>query len=284
MNHSSHSYCYTWEGAVSWLRNQPQFRDLVLDAYYDDPLLSSASRYFQSSEWRAIKEYLPMNRGSALDVGAGRGIASYALAMEGFRVVSLEPDESPLVGTAAIQSIIDETQLDISIVQDLSEKLPFNDNSFDLVFARALLHHSTNIDSTCSEFFRVLKPGGVLCVVREHVISRRSHLQAFLDAHPLHSLYGGENAYLLSDYKHAITNSGLQLNLVLSPLQSVINFAPYDLITLRKEISRRIFGTSFLARLLYLFISIPVFWAILRPFFSFLDNRPGRLYSFVASK
>ena len=176
-----------------------------------------------------------MNRGSALDVGAGRGIASYALAMEGFRVVSLEPDESPLVGTAAIQSIIDETQLDISIVQDLSEKLPFNDNSFDLVFARALLHHSTNIDSTCSEFFRVLKPGGVLCVVREHVISRRSHLQAFLDAHPLHSLYGGENAYLLSDYKHAITNSGLQLNLVLSPLQSVINFAPYDLITLRKE-------------------------------------------------
>ena len=28
----------TWEEAVVWLRNQPDQRQLVLDAFYDDPL------------------------------------------------------------------------------------------------------------------------------------------------------------------------------------------------------------------------------------------------------
>ena len=40
----------TWEEAVVWLRNQPDQRQLVLDAFYDDPLAGAAERYFHSSE------------------------------------------------------------------------------------------------------------------------------------------------------------------------------------------------------------------------------------------
>lgn len=32
----------TWEDAVVWLRNQPEQRQLVLDAFYDDPLVGAA--------------------------------------------------------------------------------------------------------------------------------------------------------------------------------------------------------------------------------------------------
>ena len=36
----------TWENAVIWLRNQPGQRQLVLDAFYDDPLIAAAESKF----------------------------------------------------------------------------------------------------------------------------------------------------------------------------------------------------------------------------------------------
>ena len=48
----------TWEDAVIWLRNQPDQRQLVLDAFYDDPLIDAAERYFASAEWQAVSKLL----------------------------------------------------------------------------------------------------------------------------------------------------------------------------------------------------------------------------------
>src|SRR5215510_9637298 len=88
----------TWEEAVVWLRNQPDQRQLARDAFYDDPLTGAAERYFESAEWQAVTALLAGRSGTALDVGAGRGIASYALARSGFAVTALEPDPSAIVG------------------------------------------------------------------------------------------------------------------------------------------------------------------------------------------
>lgn len=274
----------TWEDAVNWLRNQPDKRQLVLDAFYDDPLIVAAERYFSSTEWQAVATFLQGRSGKALDVGAGRGIASYALARSGFAVTALEPDTSAVVGAAAIRNLAAGTGLPIEVVEEFSERLPFADGSFDVVFARAVLHHMRDLDGACREMFRVLRPGGLLIAAREHVISKEADLKAFLDQHPLHHRYGGEHAFVLDRYVGALRAAGFAAIDVLAPLRSPINLFPYTIESLREAV---------VARLARKIPVAPVWRAALasrKVFVSLLsvaerfDHRPGRLYSFVCHK
>lgn len=271
----------SWENAVRWLREQPDKQQLVKDCYYDDPLQSAAQRYWESEEWQSVRNILKKQSGTALDAGAGRGIASYALARDGFAVTALEPDQSALVGSAAIRKLATESKLAITVTEEFSEHLPFNDNNFDVVFARAILHHTNDLATACSEFYRVLKPNGILLAIREHVISHKSDLQDFFEIHPLHKHYGGENAFLLNEYTTAISDAGFKKTQVISPWHSVINFAPYDLASLQLEVANR-FGPA--SGVIYPIVKTPIVWAVVRKLISISDHRPGRLYSFVAYK
>ena len=274
----------TWESAVSWLRGQPDQRQLVLDAFYDDPLIAAAERYFDSDEWQSVSQILHGRKGRALDVGAGRGIASYALARNGFDVTALEPDPSAIVGAGAIRTLAAEAALPINVVEEFSERLPFAEGVFDVVFARAVLHHTRDLELACSEIYRVLRPGGILVAAREHVISREADLAGFLDGHPLHHLYGGEHAFLLERYTDALRDAGFDPLEVLPPLRSPINLFPYTIDTLRDavidKVSRRV-----PARPLWRMVlgSNRIFESLLSIAGRF-DSRPGRLYSFVGHK
>jgi len=275
----------TWEEAVRWLRTQPDAQTLVRDAYYDDPLTAAAERYRCSEEWQAIRALLPASRGVALDVGAGRGIASYALSCEGYAVTALEPDPSALVGAHAIRALAAETGANIDVTEEFSERLPFADASFDVVFARAVLHHTKDLSAACREFHRVLRPGGRLIAVREHVISKPEDLPAFLLSHPLHKLYGGENAFLLKQYQEAIEAAGLRLTSVLAPFDSPINYAPHTLDSLRAgiaaQLGRYLPGADAVSAIA---LRVPGVWPLARPVLNRLDRRPGRLYSFIADR
>jgi 2-polyprenyl-3-methyl-5-hydroxy-6-metoxy-1,4-benzoquinol methylase len=275
----------SWEDAVRWLRDQKNKRQLVLDAYFDDPLIDAAKRYWQSSEWQEIRKIVGASSGKALDIGAGRGIASYALARDGFKVTALEPDLSNLVGVGAIKRLALESGLPIEVEQETSEKISSQkDNRFDLVFARAALHHMDDLYASCQECFRVLKPGGMFVAVREHVVTRKSDLKDFYSLHPLHGLYGGENAFMLEEYKAAIIRAGFRIERILKPLLSPINFSPYTLDTMCQKIVDQFSyfpGASGAVRILFKYD-----WALafLMRILAIFDSRPGRLYSFVASK
>lgn len=275
----------SWEDAVSWLREQSEHQKIVFDCYYDDPLMDAANRYYCSEEWLAIQKISSAFSGAALDVGAGRGIASYAFAMDGFEVTSLEPNPSDLVGAGAIRSLSLEAGLNIRVVEHFSESLPFADGVFDLVFARAVLHHTVDLKAACLEFHRVLKPGGLFLAIREHVVSKKEDIPIFLAHHPLHHLYGGENAFLLDEYREAIQESGFAKVELISPWASAINYAPRTLWELKLDLSLRMgrfmpWGDKIFKFLL----SIPGIWTVTSFILRYIDDRPGRLYSFVARK
>ncbi len=263
----------TWEAAVLHLRAQPENHDLVQACFYDDPLLAAAERYHASSEWQAVRQWVGAPPGAALDVGAGRGIAAYALARDGWQVTALEPDASDVVGAGAIHLLAREAALPIEVVQTWGEQLPFDSQHFDLIHCRQVLHHARDLRQLCRELARVLKPGGRLLATREHVISRAADLDAFLDSHPVHRHYGGEHAYLLNEYLAALRAAGLQLQAVLNPYQSDINCYPQT----RHDIKLRWAGK----------LKLPSAALIPDALLSWVGQRshtPGRLYSFVAHK
>ncbi|MBE9141005.1 methyltransferase domain-containing protein [Nodosilinea sp. LEGE 07088] len=278
----------TWEESVQWLRDQPEQQGLVQACYFDDPLFEAAQRFWQSAEWQATAVLLPPPPGRALDLGAGRGIGSYAMAYDGWQVTALEPDPSPLVGAGAIHGLAQQSGLPIEVVSEYSERLPFDDNSFDVVNCRQALHHAHNLEQTCREIYRVLKPKGVMIATREHVISQPEDLQAFLDSHPLHRFYGGEHAYLLTEYLSALEQAGLQMRQVLAPLDSPINYFPMTLDQWHE------YCTKPVAKLIGPGLAHGLFnprhplgrWLLpqLAHFRNAVDQTPGRLYTFVAVK
>lgn len=265
----------SWEEAVLWLKGQPGQEELVRACFYDDPLDAAAERYQASTEWREVQSLLrDHHKGVALDLGAGRGISSYALALDGWQVTALEPDPSEVVGTGAIRRLAAGKGLPVTVVESWGETLPFPDNGFDLVYARQALHHARDLELLCREIARVLKPGGMLLATREHVITRPGDLPAFLEGHPLHRLYGGENAFTLERYRRAIAGSGLSLTKVLATYASNINLYPASDAEVKAKVERR------------LKISIPlkVFKRIVVPLLDLVNREPGRLYTFIGCK
>lgn len=263
----------TWEQAVVQLRSDPSQAELIRACFYDDPLTEAAARYAESSEWRALDKLLPRTKGKALDIGAGRGIVSYALALSGWRTTAVEPDSGAIVGTNAIRSLAAATGVAIDVIEAAGEAIPCESNSFNLVHCRAVLHHATDLPQLCKEVARVLAPGGLFIATREPVLTRESDLDIFLKEHPLHRMFGGENAYLSSVYSGAITGAGLLIERVLNPLESDINLFPRSTTDVRKGIARRLM----LGDHRY----VPTF--ILR-FLGHWSGTPGRLYTFVARK
>jgi SAM-dependent methyltransferase len=263
----------TWEEAVLWLKAQSDQEELVRACFFDDPLLDAAERYYRSPEWDAVRALAGRAGGRALDVGAGRGISSYALARDGWQVTALEPDPSPVVGAGAIEELVRSSRLPIDVVREWGESLPFPDASFDLVYGRQVLHHARDLVALCAEMARVLKPGGTFLATREHVIFKDADLAIFLAEHPLHRLYGGENAYRLREYKQAIERAGIQLTGVLNPWASEINLHPRT--------------TSEIAELIHAQLPIiPAF--VMTPMLlrrlGWLLRSPGTNYSFVGTR
>lgn len=106
--------------------------------------------------------------GDALEIGSGTGYFSLNLVQLGVIERLTATDISPgmlkrLTATAASLGLDEQ----LSTVATEAEELPFGDESFDLVFGHAVLHHIPDLDRAFAEFRRVLRPGGVIAFAGE---------------------------------------------------------------------------------------------------------------------
>jgi ubiquinone/menaquinone biosynthesis C-methylase UbiE len=99
--------------------------------------------------------------GDALEIGAGTGYFSLNLLQAGVIERATATDISPGM-LATLSENAKRLGLKVKTVPTEAESLPFDDESVDLVFGHAILHHIPDLSRGFAEFHRVLRPGGTL--------------------------------------------------------------------------------------------------------------------------
>jgi ubiquinone/menaquinone biosynthesis C-methylase UbiE len=99
----------------------------------------------------------------ALEIGSGTGYLSLNMMQNGVigEVVCTDISEGMLdivKASAERLGLADR----VETVHTEAEGLPFVDESFDLVFGHAIIHHLPDLQESFNEFYRVLKPGGMI--------------------------------------------------------------------------------------------------------------------------
>jgi ubiquinone/menaquinone biosynthesis C-methylase UbiE len=101
-----------------------------------------------------------------LEIGAGTGYFTLNLLRAGVVREAVASDISPGM-LRALSASAEQMGLSVETMACEASSLPFEDESFDLVFGHAVLHHLPDLAGAFREFRRVLRPGGVVAFCGE---------------------------------------------------------------------------------------------------------------------
>jgi len=101
-----------------------------------------------------------------LEIGSGTGYFCLNLLQLGAIERVVATDISPEM-LATLAKTAEALGVEAGTRVTDAETLPFEDESFDLVFGHAVLHHLPDLDQALSEFHRVLRPGGAIAFCGE---------------------------------------------------------------------------------------------------------------------
>ena len=105
-----------------------------------------------------IKEFAgPFKSCRLLEVGAAAGCLTIALNEMGYVCTGIEPDANAL---RIAQELARQLNQPCLIVGGCAEKMPFPDESFDIVITNSVLEQIFDVDAFFREISRVLVPGG----------------------------------------------------------------------------------------------------------------------------
>ena len=95
-----------------------------------------------------------------LEVGSGAGGHSALFARCGARVTAVDLTAPRTRATRDKFDILGESAAGCLAVRADAERLPFAEDSFDIVYSNGVLHHTPDTGAAVAEVRRVLKPGG----------------------------------------------------------------------------------------------------------------------------
>ncbi|MGH8616909.1 MAG: methyltransferase domain-containing protein [Burkholderiales bacterium] len=139
-----------------------------------------------------------------LDIGSGHGASLLELAARFAprRLISVDADPAARQRAAAA---IARCAVPVECHAANAADLPLADASVDLVFCHQTLHHIVAQEAALQEFFRVLRPGGVLLMGESTAAYIRSWTIRFLFRHPM------EVQRTAGEYIEMVRNAGFDL-------------------------------------------------------------------------
>jgi SAM-dependent methyltransferase len=126
----------------------------------------------------AVDWLLPARRDVVVDLAAGTGLLSRALAEKAGHVIAVEPDER-------MRSVLQARSADVEVLAGRGESIPLPDASADAVFVSSAWHWM-DPSLTVPEIARVLRDGGRFGVIwtgRRHDIEWLHSDEWFSEAH-----------------------------------------------------------------------------------------------------
>jgi len=99
-----------------------------------------------------------------LDVGTGRGVMAINIALNGYPVITGEPEDHKWANWRKKVKKVKLNEL-IEFRPFRAENLPFENNFLDAIFLYNSLHHISDKRSTLTECNRVLKKKGFLTII-----------------------------------------------------------------------------------------------------------------------
>jgi malonyl-CoA O-methyltransferase len=134
-----------------------------------------------------------------LDVGAGTGYATHSLQKVYPKATLYALDIAfPMLNIARSRTkFFTKLKKRIKFINAEAEKLPFSDNSVDMIYSNLTLQWVNDLDTALAEFARILKPGGMLLfttfgpdTLKElrdswRTVDAYTHVNQFLDMHDI---------------------------------------------------------------------------------------------------
>lgn len=123
-------------------------------------------RYTEYGPWfDRVMGFADWRDKDVLEVGVGLGSDHFRFASNGNRMTALDLSREHLRHTVKHLGL-EGLQTDANYGD--AEKMPFDDNRFDVVYSFGVLHHTPDTEKSIAEVHRVLKPGGTAIIGLYH--------------------------------------------------------------------------------------------------------------------
>lgn len=159
------------DGSVEELLDKAKLRACRLEPW---------PHYFESKarEFRIIREFFNLNgKSRILEIGCGNGFTSGLLAGFSEKVIAFDlPYKNPArhsIGIEPARELISTLDIrNVEVIVGCVERLPFGDESFDVIFSEYMLQYVPDKAKALGEMRRVLKRNGVIITVVPNFVAR----------------------------------------------------------------------------------------------------------------
>lgn len=185
------------------------------------------ARYSDYAPWMpSLMGFADFRGARLLEVGCGMGTDLLQFARGGADCVAIDLTPRSVETTRRRFALYGERG---HFVVGDAERLPFADESFDVVYSNGVLHHTPDTAGAIREVHRVLRPGGVAKIMLYH----RDSLAYWIGIVLRHGVAGGEflrghsPSHVLNRWAEYSEHGGCPLVKVYSRRQARRLFAPF---------------------------------------------------------